>query len=94
MIEKSQELSRCYAEELERLREIAEACHAGIEALWKAYHAGAWEINHYDDDNGVPCPEDDTCECEGNEAARLLSKASGLLTSWARIDALARKEAP
>ena len=72
----------------EKMAGVVEACSAGLDALWNAYHSGAWEMNHYDDDNDVPCPEDDTCACEGNEAARLLSKASGLLTSWKRIDAL------
>ena len=76
------------AAEKENAREILAVCHEGIDALWKAYHSGAWEMNHHEDVNDVPCPEDDTCECEGREAARLLSKASGLLTSWTRIDAL------
>ena len=75
------------ADELERMREILDICHRGIDSLWNAYHSGAWEMNHHDDDNDRPCPEDDTCECGGREAATLLSKASGMLTSWARIEA-------
>jgi hypothetical protein len=60
--------------EIERLHPLVEACRAGLDALWSAYHAGAWEMNH-----DVSCPEDDTCECEGHDAAQLLSKASALL---------------
>lgn len=73
--------------EFERMREILDVCHRGVDALWNAYHSGAWEMNHHDDDDDRPCPEDDTCECEGREAATLLSKASGMLTSWSRIEA-------
>lgn len=73
--------------EVERMRAVLDVCHRGIDSLWNAYHSGAWELNHHHDKDDRPCPEDDTCECEGREAATLLSKASGMLTSWSRIDA-------
>ncbi len=62
---------------------VVRACDAGLTALWKAYDEGSWEMNHDED-----CPMDDTCDCDCAEAARLLSKASGLVTSRMRIDSL------
>ncbi len=73
---------------------VVEACDAGLTALWDAYDAGSWEMHHHEDDNGLDCPEDDTCECDGKHAANLLSKATGMVTSWMRIRALSATEQP
>jgi hypothetical protein len=63
--------ARARVEQMERVVRLA---HEATRALWESYHDGGWEMVHHEDDAGRDCPEDDTCECGGRNAADLLSK--------------------